>query len=156
LSASGVAQALRAKLAKNVVPELRRIRGDVDHRIAAIERERASLVKPKIDPTDMAGALLRQEARAYLRGLESARCLRLLTEQPDQTMVAAALEAPSVLSGLSPEIHTLVEQAYLRQNHAPRVKAIDDKQEVLSLVRTATELAVREVRSHVAMAPHEF
>ena len=94
LNAIGIAQAMRRELGKDIVPTLRRMRQTVDERSAAIERERATMAKPKIDATDVTAAMLRQETRTYLRSLNDGERLKLLIDKPDPMMVTAALEGP--------------------------------------------------------------
>jgi hypothetical protein len=156
LDAHGVAQALRRDLGKDVVPELRRIRRVVSERKEAMKNERAALGKPKIDATDVAAAMLRQETRTYLRGLTLGERMNVLSNNPDPAMLAAAFEAPAALSGLTAETRVHVEEAYVQANHAPTLKAMDDREEALAVVGAAAEVAVMEVRSNVGLESHEF
>ena len=140
---------MQRELDKNVVPALRRYRQTVNERSAAMERERAAMAKPKIDASDVTAAMLRQETRTYLRGLNDGERLKLLIDKPDPMMVTAALEGPTVLCGLTPETRTRVVQAYLQANYGQKLRAMDDLEEALAVVRAAVEIAVREVRTHV-------
>lgn len=156
LNANGVSMALRQGLAKGIVPELRRMSRTINERIAATETARSSLGKLNADKSDVTGALLRQEIRAYLRGLSDADRMRALTDKPDPTMVTAALEAPDALSGLNAQTRAHVQQAHVKANHGTELQAIDDRQEALGLAQAAVEMAVREVRTIVGMSPPEF
>jgi hypothetical protein len=98
LNARGVSEALRNKLSKSVVPELARIHRVVNERKAALKQERAALTMPKIDPTDVSKTLLRQEARVFLRELDLGERMGLLLQDPDETLLAAALEGAIVES----------------------------------------------------------
>jgi hypothetical protein len=71
-------------------------------------------------------------------------------------MLAAALEAPSALSGLTAETRAHVEEVYVQANHEPTLKVMDDREEALAVVGAAAEIAVMEVRSNVGLEPHEF
>lgn len=156
LNARGVAEALRRDLGKDVVPELRRIRRVVNERKEATKHERAALAKLTIDTTDVAAAILRQDMRSYLRGLSLGERMNVLSNNPDPAMLAAALEAPAPLSGLTAETRERVEEAYVQANHAKTLKAMEDREEALAVVGAAAEIAAMEIRSHVGLEPHEF
>lgn len=72
---------------------------------AAIGRIRAGMKPKGADPTDMAGAMVRQEIRTWFRGLEpEARAARLSeVEEMDPQLALAISEAPAELSGVTPE-----------------------------------------------------
>src|SRR5262245_36773674 len=115
LNAHGVSEALRNKLSKTVVPELARIHRVVAERKAALVVERGALATPKIDASDAVANSLRWEARTYLRGLDpSARMLLLMQNPPDPIFLAAALQGPPELSGLTAQMRADVEQAYVK------------------------------------------
>jgi hypothetical protein len=155
LNARGVAEALRQEVGK-YVPELRRIYCIINERKEALKHERAALAKPKIDPGDAAAAAMRPEIRTYLRGLEPAERMKVLLDNPDPIMFAAALEGPAVLSGLTLETRAHVEQAYVQANHAKTLKAMEDREEALDVVGAAAEIAAMEIRAAVGLEPHEF
>jgi hypothetical protein len=156
LNGRGVAEALRRDLGKHVVPELRRILRVVGERREAMKHERATLAKPKIDATDLAAAMLRQEMRTYLRGLDLSERMTALTDKPDPAMLAAALEAPAALSGLNAETRAHVAQTYVQATHAQTLKAMDDREEALDVVGAAAEIASMEIRSSVGLEPQAF
>jgi hypothetical protein len=82
--------------------------------------------------------------------------MKVLLDNPDPSMLAAALEAPAELSGLTPESRVHVEQAFVEAHHAQTLKAMDDREEALDVVGAAAEIAVMEIRSHVGIEPHAF
>ena len=92
----------------------------------------------------------------FLRGLNLSERMGLLLQDPDETLLAAALEGPPALSGLTAEMRADVEQAYVRKHHAPKLRAMEDAQEALDVVGAAAEIAVMEVRNHVGMTLDEF
>ena len=75
---------------------------------------------------------------------------------PDPIFLAAALQGPPELSGLTAQMRADVEQAYVRAHHAQTLRAMEDRQEALDVVGAAAEIAIMEVRNHVGMAPDEF
>jgi hypothetical protein len=151
LNLRGVEEALRRELGKNVIPELRRIHRIVTERKEAMKQERAALAKPKIDATDAAAISLRWESRDFLRGLDAGERMKVLMDNPDPTMLAAALEGPPALSGLTAETRAHVEGAYVQANHSQALKAIEDREEAVAVVGAAAEMALMEVRSHVGI-----
>ena len=44
----------------------------------------------------------------------------------------------------------------MQANHGDKLKAMKDREEALALVRAATEIGIRQIRSHVGMGPYEF
>ena len=117
------------------MPELRRVTNVVREQRQCIKQQRAALAKPKIDSTDLAAAMLRQEMRLYLRGLNLAERMNVLLTNPDPAMLAAALEGPAALADLTPETRAHVEKAYLETNHSHTLKAMDDREKVRRMVR---------------------
>lgn len=156
LSARGLGEALRHDLGKDVVPELRRMRRDINARQEALKEERAGLAKPKVDASDLAAAMRRQELRTYFRGLESAERMKILLECPEANSLVAVLEMPPALSGLTAEMRTHAEQAFVEANHGPTLKAMDDRQEALDQVSAAVDVATMEVRNYVGLEGQTF
>lgn len=153
LSASGVSEELRKELSKGIVPELRRTYRILDDRQRAIKQERALLAKPKMEASE---ALMRQEIRAYLRGLEQGERMQALLTNPEPIMLAAALEGPAALSGLNAQTRGHVEMTYLEANHAATLARLNDREEAYAVVRAAADIAVMEIRSNVGLADHAF
>lgn len=44
----------------------------------------------------------------------------------------------------------------MRANHGTALKAMEERHDALSVVSTAADMAIREIRNHVGLAPHEF
>ena len=147
---------MRGELSRNIMPELRRIRKVAKERRAVVEGQRAALAQVKVDPTDVVGALQRQEIRSYLRGLSDGERMRLLIENPDPRVPQAALEMPATLSGRSDEARAQVVEAYMRANHSAALKASDEMAEALSLLDAAARIAIMEIRTQVGMGDAEF
>lgn len=156
LSVSGVNQELRARLSKIVVPELRRIQRLVQDRTADMKRERLALARPQVDPADTASALLRQEVRAFLRGLNDNERLVVLTGTADSVMQEAVLGAPAILSGLTPDGRAQVEKCYMQAQHGAALAVLEQREEALTLLRTAVGVAVGQVQHHAGLAPDIF
>jgi hypothetical protein len=132
------------------------IRGEINERKAGLAEARQRLGIPKVDSTDVAAVLLRQEYRAFLRGLDLAERMRRLLDDPDPTLLAAAFEGPPPLAGLTDETRADVRKAYVERHHAKELAALDERQEALDVVGAAAEIAIMAVRSNVGMAPQEF
>lgn len=156
LSLRGVAEELRRDLGKHVVPEIRRVQREVNAQRDTLKTERKHMVKPKIDTTDLAAAVMRQEIRTYLRGLDTGERMKVLLNKPDANLLAAALEAPSALSGLTDEMRAHVEHAFVEANHKPRLAVLEEKQDVLDLVGAAADIATMEIRTYTGLEGQEF
>jgi hypothetical protein len=91
-----------------------------------------------------------------LRGLDLTKRLSMLPQNPDPLLVAAALEGPPELSGLTPEMRGDIEHAYVKAHHAPKLRTLDELQEALDVVGAAAEIAAMNIRNSVDLPPHEF
>lgn len=113
-TASGKARAM-AEWAKNTVqPQIRAAREALEKSTAYGAAKRAHLAAkaPKPDPSDLAGALVRQEVRAMWRAMPVAeRVAKLQVGGLDPVVALALVEAPSELSGISPEQRALLMES---------------------------------------------
>lgn len=155
LSEKGIADALREFADQGMVPALAKFREQVKTERANIAQRREHLAKPKIDPTDVAAAILRSEYRTYLRTLAPAEQIRQLIAGDDPAMVAAALEVPAgSLSGLAPEVRERVVQSHLERTAGDQLKAMAETEEALSVVEATVRLAEQDIASALrASAP---
>jgi hypothetical protein len=100
-----------------------------------------------VDKTDLAGALLRQEIRGWLRSLDDAKRTAIVRsmEPIDPDIALAIAESPAVLSGVTPEQKQSLLDASIAANHPREAHQIDD-----------LERAVEAVESHVRYATKKF
>jgi hypothetical protein len=155
LSPKGVAEAVREFAGKGVIPELKKFRERVAAERANLKQRRAALGKPKVDPTDLAAAMLRQEYRSYVRSLGLGDRARVLLSD-DMEMIAAVLEVPPALSGLADDLLARVVDHYIEKTAGGELKAIEETEEALSLVQAAVGVAELDLKPHLGMQEHEF
>src|SRR5258707_12584206 len=105
LSPLGRLDDVRSFVSKSTAPAIHRARAAANSMRQALAKQKARLQPAAPDPANVSAAVLRSEMRTHLRGLStSARAALLLTENPDQTLVQAVLEAPGFSSGVSDDI----------------------------------------------------
>jgi len=154
LSAMGVAVELRVKLASNVVPRLKRDTDAAQRALDAIRGERAALANLKVDPTDLAAAMRRQEARQLVRGMSlSEQAATLLNGDP--LFVEAVLEMPSRFSGVPDDLRSKVENNYVETRFGPQLADLADREELLTTVRVAAEMARSAIVSEATLPDND-
>lgn len=152
LSAAGVNDELRRFLARGAVPEIRRTLAYVEASKASLSEARAKLSRPAIDPADTMGAAHRREAREFLRTVDAGERVRLLLDNPDPLFVAAALEMPNALSGITDEIRGHVEQSYAATMRPGELAEVEARAEALATLEAAAKIARGEIARHVGFA----
>jgi len=154
LSVKGVSEAVREFADSEMTGELRRIRGRIGEVQAAIAERRAKPAMPKIDKTDAAAAVLRSEARAFLRAAGVAgHAKALLGDTADPLMLAAVMEAPEALSGVTGQMREQAITRHLEAHHAADLREIAAAEAGLAVLRaavTAAEADIRESTGSVA------
>jgi hypothetical protein len=146
-SAAGVLSELRNYARSVSVPTLdsnvKRLEGYAER----VNARRASLTVPKPDPSDLLGALLRQEARAYMRGLSKGELVGLMLGSPDTILLQAAFEAPAALVNrhFDADLRTKVETAYIAAAHADKLPILEAQQEALHLAGVALQKSVESI-----------
>jgi hypothetical protein len=146
LNAKGITEAIRGFAASKVVPELRRQQYRLEKAEKALAERRLRLGVPAPDKTDAAGAMLRAEVRAYLRGLDPAERTALLMINPSALVVSAVFEAPNFLSGVSDELRAKAEQAIMENSAPEDLDRIDEEREAIGVAGMALEIAVRTIK----------
>lgn len=146
LSAKGLDEAVREFVTKDVVPELARARCKLEASAEAVTAKRQALTFPKPDKSDLAGAVLRQELRAYLRGLPQGERYGLLLRDPDADIIAAVFEAPDYLSGIDAKLRAELENRIVAAAHPQKLQAIEDERECINLANIAINHAVDTIR----------
>lgn len=112
-----------------------------------INERHASLAVPKPDPANLVQALVRQEARTFMRGLTKGDLLGLMLRSPDLVVIQAALEAPAFLvnAHFDQELRTKVEQAYMAAAHPEATPILHAQEEAMHLAGIALEQAVKAI-----------
>lgn len=145
LSEKGIADELKQYVDGTITPFLADARARVKKVADDVEAKRSGMKLPKPDSTDISAAMLRQEMRAYLRGLSHADRAKVLMDNPDPAMVTAALEAPSALSGMTDEMRHAIEESHLAVHFAGQVAEINETEEALALVSAAIQGAENDL-----------
>lgn len=148
LSPKGISEAVREFVDGGMAPELRRVRERMHQVQAELAARREALAKPKIDQADEAAARIRAEARAFLRSASTGdRAKVLLGRDADPTMLAAVLEAPEALSGVTGQLRQDVVARHLEVNHAGDIREMEAADEGLAVLRTAVKAAEDDIRA---------
>ncbi|CCE97206.1 conserved hypothetical protein [Sinorhizobium fredii HH103] len=146
LSQKGLDEAMREFVTKEIVPQLARARGKLETSTENVDAKRQALTIPKPDKSDVAGALLRQELRTYLRGLSLGQRAALLLQNPDPATIAAVFEAPNHLSGIDDKLRTELEAAIVAASHPQKLAQIQDERDCIQIAQIAINHAVDEIR----------
>ncbi len=151
LSDKGVETKLQQYLDASITPAIKRYERQVEETQLSIAEMRAALMRPSIDKTDAAGAVLRQETRTYLRGLSAADRISILMNDSDPMFLTAVLEAPSELSGLTAEMREQIEAAYLQHAHPEETARLQERAEVAELLGVSLSMLSTDIRN--ALSP---
>ncbi|MFB9979452.1 hypothetical protein ACFSQQ_14690 [Mesorhizobium kowhaii] len=145
LSPKGINETVRAAAAKDIVPDLRRASWEAEKATNSIKNQKLALAVPKPDKTDIAGAILRQEIRTMLRGLDHGDRVRLVMTDPE--FLAASFEGPAALSGMTPEFRADLQRRMIEEKHGPAIEAMKETEEAIAVATAAIEMAVGTVRT---------
>lgn len=146
LNAKGMTEAIRDFAATKVVPDLRRLEFRLEKAEKALAERRLRLGVPAPDKTDAAGATLRAEVRAHLRGLEPAERTALLMVNPSALVVSAVFEAPGFLSGVPDDVRARAEEAIIEGSAPEELARIEEEREAMGVVGMAMEIAIRTIK----------
>ena len=117
-------------------------RAPIDSAMKGIERLRAQIKPPPIDRTDPVSELRRAEIRAYMRSLpDAARMAKMLSPQPDPSILDAVLDMPAELSGVRAEDYAHAKAAREQQLHGPKLREIEALQAVVGEADAAASVA---------------
>lgn len=129
----------------NAVAPLAKARDAFAAADAEIAATREKMVGAEIDRTDLAGALVRQEIRGWLRSLEpAARNARILTGLAKEE-IAAIIEAPAALTGVTADQKAKIEADHVTSRHpaeTARIAAVDEAKTALATAERAAVLAI--------------
>lgn len=145
LSPKGLSESVRALAADKVVPVLARSKWEAQKAANGIKNQMLALAVPKPDKTDVAGAMVRGEIRAMLRGLDHGERVRLVMTDPE--FLVAAFEGPASLSGLTTEVRADLERRMIEEKHGPAIEAMNETQEAIAVATAAIEMAVNTVKT---------
>ncbi|THK34672.1 hypothetical protein EHS39_28835 [Ensifer sp. MPMI2T] len=146
LSAKGLDEAMREFVTKECIPDLARSRCKLEASAEDVAAKRQALTIPKPDKSDVAGALLRQELRAHLRGMPMGDRAALLLRDPDAATIAAVFEAPNYLSGIDEKLRVELEARIVAAAHPQELQAVEDERECINLANIAINHAVDTIK----------
>jgi len=148
LSALGRLDDVRGFVSKSTAPAVHRARAVANKTRADLATWKARLQPPAPDRGDMAAAVLRSEMRQHLRGLSTGgRMALLLAENPDPTLLQAALEAPNFSSGLTDSLRAQMLEHYAAAKHPNDLAEIGQVEDAIELLTAATETALNAAKS---------
>ncbi|WOS62167.1 hypothetical protein [Sinorhizobium fredii] len=152
LSQKGIDEAMREFATKEIVPSLARARGKLEASTEAVDAKRQALTIPKPDKSDIAGALLRQELRTYLRSMSRGDRADLLLRDPDAATIAAVFEAPNHLSGIDDKLRTELEARIVAASHPQKLAQIEEERDCIQIAQLAINHAVDEIQKATGFA----
>jgi hypothetical protein len=156
LSVEGRA-ARTAKLVKSTLRDLHDLAAPVDSKRAELATLVARIKPTSFEPTDVAAALLRSEARAAVRNMSlSERAAVLTGEKADPMFIDSVLEAPAILSGLDPHLYGQVMEGRLETLFASEAAEADVLSTEIAEADAILELAKQDVASASGLNEHEF
>jgi hypothetical protein len=123
-------------------------RAPIDSAMKGIDRLRGQIKPAPVDRTDAVAEMRRAEIRTYMRGLtDLARKGKLLSPQPDPSILDSVLDMPCELSGVTAEDYALARQAREEQLHGPKLREIEALQAVVGEADAAASIARADLAS---------
>ncbi len=146
-SAAGLAAELEQFASAETAPAYRKA-GHILTRVRnEIASRRKGLTIPAADPTDLAAALFRQEARAWMRSMPMPKALQhLFRENADGRLIQAALEAPAEMSGLTAEVQSTLADHVLSERCAGELNQLDELSEAVEVANAALTHGLHQLR----------
>jgi hypothetical protein len=142
----GKAEGVRDFAAKEIVPKLRAERLDLEASLARMADHRKKLSTPEINGMDTVAAMQRQEIRTFLRGLPDAQRVGLLLGSPDAQTIAAVMEMPAVMSGLTDDMRGKVQEIQLKKLHPQILELHENAEQAIGLTDSAIRMTLNELR----------
>jgi hypothetical protein len=149
-----------AKIEKQVRAALRDMRdlsAPLDAKRAQLADVLAKIRPASFDKLDMAGALLRQEMRAAVKGMTLAdKAALLLGDQRDDGFVTAVLEAPAILSGVDAHLYEEVREQHLSNLFSAESLEAESLTNEVEEAQAIFELAHQDISAASGLQPYEF
>lgn len=157
LTASGIKAEMRKYLEGDKGKNLAKAKIAISHLKVDIEKRSAAISLHGPDKTDVVGALLRQEIRAYVRNMDIAKRTALLTSDDLAPEIAlAVIEAPAELSGASNGVRELLANKALEALHPKEFRDLSELDEAIETAENAIRAAEKEIETHAKVGPLEF
>ncbi|MER9167688.1 hypothetical protein NKI12_09935 [Mesorhizobium australicum] len=143
----GRVKALRDEATKNYLPALQAAYKPIADAMAHARKARQAFSIPAPDPSNIAGALERQEIRAMLKTMAPSERLKLLIGKAvDERIADAVLTAPAALSGLEDHFDLVLESAIDRR-FGDGVAVVRAAQEIADAAEAAMLVARNDIKS---------
>jgi hypothetical protein len=142
----GKVESIRDFAAKEVVPALHRERVDLEGWLTRIADQRQKLAQPEINKMDTVAAMQRQEIRSFLRGLSASERLGLLMGNPDMQTLAAVLEMPAAMSGLTEDMRQKIQDIQVEKKHPQVIELHTNAKDCIGLADSAIRMTLNEIR----------
>lgn len=123
LSPNGRAAKVAEFVQKDALQRFATVTKDVRKALRHSDAKLKSFGPAKPDPTDLAGALQRQEIRSYVRSLPQGERYQMAGSTE---FAAAILDGPPVLSGLDPHFYEQLREAHVQALHGPEIQKVEE------------------------------
>lgn len=156
LSDSGVSAAYRRRLGENVMKTIRNMDSMIAESKQHLEASRVKSSQPSYDRADALAAAHRREIREFLRSADQSQRLSLLLESTDPIFLQAALELPTMLSGIPETQVQHVRDSYARRFNPGVLEHIEIREEALTVMTSFANGIRAEVAKHAGLKDKEF
>lgn len=155
---AGRVAAKRAYLEANVAPFVRGAFDAIDKANAEITRIRSSMSPVVIDKSDFAGALRRQELRAWLRGLPDRDRNRILAlpELVDPDIAIAITEQPAQLSGVTEGQRTRLADRAIASRYPSEITTVSTIGDGAESLEHTVGTTINEIGGAFGFSSHEI
>lgn len=143
-SPKGIAEQIRVKAAKELVPVLKRAAEDTDRTKSALDQRRKNLTTPKIDSTDAVAEMQRAEIRANLMPLPAGDRIAAATKDP--RVADAYLSAPAFLSGSNETERAQIDDRIAKQFHGDALQEIDAERDAVAVLDAVISVGLTDLR----------
>jgi len=154
LTAVGKRDALAKSCAKHAAA-LKRGRLAIEGAERGIAEQREALRPTPADKTDIAGALRRQELRAWLRGL-SADERAVALKEPNAEIVQAVVEMPAAVSGTNEAYYSRMLAAAIENGNPGAMEELAKLESALETAKQAVGVAAVHVRDTAGVVTSAF
>ncbi|MCV3764038.1 hypothetical protein [Rhizobium sp. TRM95796] len=152
LSEAGASAAYRRKIGENVMREVRNMNSLIRESREKISSSRVQVTQPTFDQKDMLAAAHRREIREFLRNADTSQRLSLVMgKDADPLFINAALELPTVVSGLLEQQADMVRKVYAERYHPDVLEHIELREEALEVMTAFASIFKEEVRKQAGI-----
>ncbi|MFY9954803.1 hypothetical protein [Bradyrhizobium sp.] len=148
----GVKQDALSFALNELVPSLHRARNTIQKARAEVAERKSKLTLPAADKTDAAGAIRRQEIRAFLRDIKPEAQSKFFGSREGKLpadILAAVLEMPPEFSGVPKTRHALLMEEAIKAQHGDEAAEIAQLVEAIEVAESTLEIGRDEMRLEV-------